>query len=157
MKSTTLFLYVMTIAISFCQCNTPASENIPMGVMPAPEYKDNGKTIDSLKNAFACDSIVYENWGMNIAADKCLTVCLVNSNKVPSGQINNSDSNFVLFKNIASSIQQALAKPEDYKQFSIIFVKKMMVNGEAIQVHTGGIDLPAAALQTPPPSAPTSK
>jgi hypothetical protein len=45
MKSTTLFLYVLTIAISFCQCNTPANENISMGVMPAPDYKDNGKTI----------------------------------------------------------------------------------------------------------------
>ncbi len=157
MKSTTLFLYVLAISFGFCQCNTPAKEKPLIEVMPAPEYKDNGKTIDSLKKAFACDSIVYENWGMNKASDQCLTVCLVNSTKVPTPQINNQDSDLIVFKNIAASIQQALAKPNDYKQFSIIFVKKMVVNGEEIKVHSAGIDLPAAALQAPPPSAATPK
>jgi hypothetical protein len=98
---------------------------------------------------------VYENWGMNKASDKCLTVCLVNSTKVQSVQTNNPDSNFIILKTIAASIQQALAKPNDFKQFSIIFVKKMVINGEEIKVHSAGIDLPAAALQAPPPSPAT--
>lgn len=98
---------------------------------------------------------MYENWGMNKASDKCLTVCLVNSTKVQSVQTNNPDSNFIILKTIAASIQQALAKPNDFKQFSIIFVKKMVINGEEIKVHSAGIDLPAAALQAPPPSPAT--
>ena len=121
--------------------------------MPAPAYKDNGKTIDSLKKAFACDSIVYENWGLNTASDQCLTVCLVNSTNVPL--LNNPDSNLLVFKNIAASIQQALAKPQDYKKYSIIFVNKMMVNGEEVKVHSAGMDLPATALQAPPQSVVT--
>ncbi|MEI7735412.1 MAG: hypothetical protein WCI49_08090 [Ferruginibacter sp.] len=153
MKSTTLLVYVLCITFAFCQCKTPAKEKQLIEAMPAPAYKDNGKTIDSLKKAFACDSIVYENWGLNTASDQCLTVCLVNSTNVPL--LNNPDSNLLVFKNIAASIQQALAKPQDYKQYSIIFVNKMMVNGEEVKVHSAGMDLPATALQAPPQSVVT--
>lgn len=101
-----------------------------------PEFVDNGKTIDSLKKVYDCENIEFNNWEVSKAEDSCLNVCLINSTKISS--ILNLNSDVDLTKEIASAIKKQLVKPAQYNSFYIIFIKKEMVNGEEIKVHTLG-------------------
>jgi len=73
-----------------------------------------------------------------------LTVCLINSSKVPKSS--NPAEDGKQLKGIASSIKNSLANPQKYNSFYIIFVKKENVNGEEIKVHSAGMEIPSSAL-----------
>ncbi|WP_269242087.1 hypothetical protein [Flavobacterium limnophilum] len=108
-----------------------------MATMGQPAFADNGKTIARLKKAYHCESINYENWDNKKETDSCLTVCLTNSTKVPS--MTNPDSRELT--EIAASIKKSLAKPQNYKSYYIIFVKKDKFNGEETKVHSLGQEI----------------
>jgi len=144
MKLTFSLFYLLTLSLCFYSCKSNDTKNKSVLEVIQHEFADNGKTIDSLKNVYNCESINYENWGDKTTTDSCLTVCLINSTKVPSG--NNVDENVNQFKAIALTINKSLAKPQTYKSFYIIFVKKDKVNGQETKVHSAGMEIASAEL-----------
>ncbi|MEN9952394.1 MAG: hypothetical protein RLZZ520_662, partial [Bacteroidota bacterium] len=72
-----------------------------------------GRTIDSLKNVYNCESINYENCDDKKNTDSCLTVCFIKSTNFPSGS--NVDSTADQLKGIASTIKKSLIKSQTYK------------------------------------------
>ena len=130
--------YLLAISFFVCNCSNNETE------ISQPEFLDNGKTIDSLKKVYNCESINYENWGDKKATDSCLTVCLINSSKVPTGST--VDSHVDQLEEIALAIKKALRKPQTYKTFYIIFVKKETINGIETKDHSGGMEIPSNHL-----------
>ncbi len=144
MKLTFRLLYLLTLSLCFYNCTSNDRKSRELAEVNQPKFTDNGKAIDSLKKVYNCESINYENWGDKKTTDSCLTVCLINSTKVPSG--NNVDGNVNQFKAIALTIKQALAKPQAYKSIYIIFVKNDNVNGLESKVHSAGMEIASAEL-----------
>jgi hypothetical protein len=100
-----------------------------------PSFIDNGKTIDSLKLVHGTETVSYDKWDKK-SGDSCLTVCLINSRKVPKGV--EAAKNFI---KIASAIKMVLKSPNTYNSIYIIFVKKETFNGMEIKTHTSGMDV----------------
>jgi hypothetical protein len=143
-KVVTRLFYLIAIALCFFNCSGSETKNKVTAAINQPEFADNGKTIDSLIKEYNCESIDYENWGDKNAIDSCLTVCLINSTKVPTGK--NVDSNATKLKGIAYIIKKALVKPQDYKSFYIIFIKKDNINGLEPKSHTLGMEIRSEEL-----------
>ncbi|MDB5200982.1 MAG: hypothetical protein JWQ27_391 [Ferruginibacter sp.] len=144
MKLTTRLLVLFVASLCIYSCSNNDTNSKGMTETKQPEFADNGKTVDSLKKVYNCENIDYENWGDKKAADSCLTVCLINSSKVPSG--NNADEEANKFTAMALAIKKSLAKPQNYKSFYLIFVKKENVNGQETKVHSPGMEIPNAEL-----------
>jgi hypothetical protein len=110
-----------------------------------PDYKDGGKTVDSLKKVYDCESIDYKNWDNKKVIDSCLTVRLINSTKVPStGNIEESGRQL---KAIATAIKKSLLLPQAYKSFYIIFIKRENTNGMKSEVHSNGMEIRSKELK----------
>lgn len=137
MKLKFCFFFILTISLCLYNCSSTHPKTAALATMGQPEFADNGKTIAHLKKAYHCKSINYENWDNKKETDSCLTVCLINSTKVPS--MDNPDSRELT--EIAASIKKSLAKPQNYKSYYIIFVKKDKFNGEEIKVHSLGQEI----------------
>lgn len=118
----------LTISLFFYNCSNKYTKNKELGKAGQPEFVDKGKTVDSLKKVYNCESIDYENWGNKKETDSCLTVCLINSPIVPSS--NNFDKQDLQLKGLALTIKKSLTKPQIYKSFYIIFMKKGKVFGK---------------------------
>ena len=113
MKFTFRLLIALTTSLCFFNCSTGGTKDKELAEIGQPGFNDNGKTIDSLKKVYSCESIDFHNWDDKKASDSCLTVCLINSNRVPSGS--DVDNNVKELKGVASSIKKSLAKPQNYK------------------------------------------
>jgi hypothetical protein len=144
MKFTYRLLIALITSLCFYNCSSNDTKSKVVAEIGQPELNDNGKTIDSLKEVYNCEGIHYDNWGHKKATDSCLTVCLINSNSVPSAS--NVDSNVNELKGIASSIKKSLAKPQNYKSYYIIFVKKDNVNGMETKTHSAGMEINSTEL-----------
>ncbi|HEY0669885.1 MAG TPA: hypothetical protein VGD22_17010 [Sphingobacteriaceae bacterium] len=126
-------LNILFLVIPLCYCNANNST--------APLFVDGGRTIDSLKLQYLCQDIEFENWEEDDFSDSSLTVCFINSKIDP---LKMKDSiNWTL---IASKIKNAVTKPERYKSYYIIFVKRETVNGLTSSSHTAGSDIPSDDL-----------
>ena len=137
-------IYLLTISICLCKCSDKETISKEFRGVRQPLFNDLGKAIESLKNVYNCESVDFENWEDNNETDSCLTVRLINSTKVPL--LADIDEPVNELETIASSKKKALAKPQAYKSFYIIFIKKEFVNGEEIQVHSAGMEVASAAL-----------
>lgn len=104
-----------------------------------PVFSDNGATIDSLQVHYQCESIEFENWKVNAAADSCLTVEFINSARVPSS--NFKDGSLHPLEEIAASIKASLANPQQNSSYYIVFVKRTMGNGDVVKSHTLGMEI----------------
>ena len=144
MKQTFRLFSLLTISLCIFSCSNSDTKGKEIVASGQPKFVDNGKTIDSLIKTYNCESVEYDNWKDNDATDSCLTVCLINSSKVPKSSDPENDANEL--KGIASSIKNSLAKPQTYNSFYIIFVKKENMNGEIIKVHSAGMEIPSSAL-----------
>lgn len=144
MKQTIQLLFLFSASLLLCSCSDNATKSKEPREITQPEFADNGKTVDSLKKVYNCESINFENWGDKKTTDSCLTVCLVNSTKVPSN--GNVDSTADQLKGVASSINKSLTKPQTYKSFYIIFVKKENVNGLETKTHSAGMEILSSQL-----------
>jgi len=144
MKTIIQLLFLFSASLYFCNCSDNETKSKELTEITQPEFADNGKTVDSLKKVYNCESIGYENWADKKTTDSCLTVCLINSNKVPSGS--NIEGNVDELKGIASSIKKSLAKPQNYRSYYIIFVKKENVNGVEAKSHSAGMEIPSTEL-----------
>lgn len=135
------FILVVTIcSYSFSSKNSTQLNNLHLNntdtTSRPPEFKDDGKTVASLMKAYNCEAIEYENWGDDDATDSSLTICLINSNKVPTGD--QSDSQL---KDIALQIKKAVKHPEMYRSYYIIFVKRENHSGTIFSSHTTGSNI----------------
>ena len=144
MKLTIRLFFLLTVSLCFYNCSNNGTKSKEFIKNRQPDFVDNGKTVDSLIKVYNCESIEYNNWEDNDATDSCLTVCLINSNKVPSGD--NVNGNVNQLKGIALSIKNSLAKPENYNSLYIIFVKKDNVNGLETKNHSAGMKIPTTEL-----------
>lgn len=144
MKPTIQFFFLFSASLYFCSCSANEANSKEPTEITQPEFVDNSKTVDSLKKVYNCESINFENWGDKKTTDSCLTVCLVNSTKVPSN--GNVDSTADQLKGIASSIKKSLTKSQTYKSFYIIFIKKDNVNGLETKTHSAGMEISSSQL-----------
>ena len=144
MKKTIHFLFLFSASLYFYSCSDNGTKSKEPTEITQQEFSDNGKTVDSLKKVYNCESINFENWGGKKTTDSCLTVCLVNSTKVPSG--GNVDSTADQLKGIASSIKKSLTKSQTYKSFYIIFIKKDNENGLETKTHSAGMEISSSQL-----------
>lgn len=140
MKKTIQLLFLFSASLYFCSCSDNGTKSKELKEITQPRFADNGKTVDSLKKVYNCESIDYENWGDKKTTDSCLSVCLINSTKVPSGDYVDQ------LKGIALAIKKSLEKPQTYKSFYIIFVKKEKFNGMEAKSHSAGMEIPSAQL-----------
>ena len=144
MKKTIQIFFHFSASLYLYSCSDNGSKSKQPREITQPEFVDNSKTVDSLKKVYNCESINFENWDDKKTTDSCLTVCLVNSTKVPSG--GNVDSTADQLKGIASSINKSLAKTQTYKSFYIIFIKKENVNGLETKTHSAGMEISSSQL-----------
>ena len=145
MKHTFKVICFLSIAfgLTYCSANKNTEvENKKVSSFVTPEFRDNGKTIDSIVKAYNCESVEYDNWTENDATDSCLTVCLINSTKAPLfGNINDP-----VFTAMATSIKKSLAKPQDYNEYYIVFVKTDTISGTVTKVHSAGMQIRSSEL-----------
>lgn len=139
MKPTILLLILLTASLGIYGCFSNDTVE-----STEPDFADGGKTIDSLKKAYDCESIRYENWSHKKPEDSCLTVCLINSTRVPSGY--KADETVNQLKSIAGSIKKALTKPQLYKSFYIVFLKKEKNIWHELSIHSAGGEIPVTEL-----------
>jgi hypothetical protein len=144
MKKTIQLLFLFSASLYFFSCSANEANSKEPTEITQPEFADNGKTVDSLQKVYNCESINFENWGDKKTTDSCLTVCLVNSTKVPSG--GNVDSTADQLKGIASLIKKSLTKSQNYKSFYIIFIKKDNLNGLETKTHSAGMEISSSQL-----------
>lgn len=130
----TLFLLLF---ITFYGCSGKEQPSIK------PKFSDNGKAIDSIKNAYLAQVIEYENWEADDSKDSTLTVCIVNSKKLPS---KDPDIASQEFKRIASVIRNSLLDNTNYKSYYIIFVKTDTSGLMQVRSHTAGADISVELL-----------
>ena len=133
-----IFLIVISLSLSYCGFNDKTMEANSNGSGMAPLFKDDGKTIDSLKGVYRFKEIEYENWEDDDAVDSSLTVSFINSEKMPAGDL---DANAAEFNGIARSIRNSIAQPAQYKSYYIIFVKKDGSFLTMTKVHSTGMDV----------------
>ena len=105
--------FSFSASLYFYSCSDNETKSKEPTEHSKPEFADNGRIIDSLKNVYNCESINYENWDDKKTTDSCLTVCLISITKVPSGS--NVDSTTDQLKGIASTIKKSLIKSQTYK------------------------------------------
>jgi hypothetical protein len=142
----------LLLLLSFCFCTgiVNAATSLPAGPLTGndtlslpPAFNDGGKTADSLQKAYNCETIEYENWEDDDATDSTLTVCLINSTKVPLHQPDDSVDHLV---NIAALFKKAVKHPERYTGYYIIFVKESKAGIFSTRSHTMGGVIPVSRL-----------
>jgi hypothetical protein len=134
-------LFLLTIVVlTASTLNHVSSQQNNLTSKP-PAFKDGGKTIERLKTVYKCRSIEFENWEEDDASDFTLTVCLINSKKVPTGHGNEKE-----LETIARQIKNAVRYPEKYRSYYIIFVKRETHFGITSSSHTAGADIPGKVL-----------
>jgi hypothetical protein len=102
----------------------------------APQFKDSGRTIDSLKTTYGAETISYDQWEFEHPDPTCLNILLINCKQV----LNRVDATAGFMK-IASVIKHALVDPKIYKSIYIIFVTINKVNGMNVKLHTAGMQV----------------
>lgn len=106
-------IHLVIIFFTFLLVSTPISTLKAQNKSNSPGFTDNGKTIDSLENAYKCETIEYENSANKKFVDSCLTVYLINSSHVLSENDFNKNSHHL--KSIAVAIMRVLTKTQEYK------------------------------------------
>lgn len=134
------FLFFFTAVL----VSTPVTNINAQKKSNSPRFTDNGKTIDSLKAVYSCESIEYENSADKKAVDSCLTVYLINSTHVFSK--NDFSKNTYHLKNIAVAIMHVLTKPDDYKTIYVFLVNKFSHNGREKMIRTAGLEMSTTGL-----------
>lgn len=135
----TLMAFVVTsMSLSYCGFKSKRVEAHSRSPGMLPLFKDDGKTIDSLRHVYSFKEVEYENWEDDDAVDSSLTVCFINSEKLPAEDI---EASVAEFNGIASSIRNAIAEPDEYKSYYIIFVKRDGDYLTTISSHRAGMDV----------------
>lgn len=115
------------------------------GTENVPEYRDNGKTLDSLKKIFGFKNVEYHKWGDDDKSDSCLTLQFINSDHLPKPE--DPDLYALKFDQIAQSIKGSLKHPEKYNSYKIVFVQKEDMLGMPIKIHSGGAKVKSSDLK----------
>ena len=71
---------LLIITLCFYNCSSRYIKNKELTTMVQPDFVDNGKTVDSLKKVYNCESIDFKNWEVVVnekVTDSCLTVRLI--------------------------------------------------------------------------------
>ena len=119
---------ILSVLFSFVSC----SDNS----MP-PTFKDGNNTISGLQSKYKCEGIEFENWEDDDKTDSTLTICLINSSALPSTAV---DQSYLVLKEIATQVKHAVKRPELYKSYYVIFVKKQNSFWMESRAHTMGSD-----------------
>lgn len=142
MKRAIHFFFILFTAVLM---STPVTDINAQKKSNSPRFTDNGKTIDSLKTVYNCESIEYENSADKKAVDSCLTVYLINSTHVFSSESDFSKNPHHL-KNVAVAIMHVLTKPDDYKTIYVFLVNKFSHNGREKMIRTAGLEMSTTGL-----------
>jgi hypothetical protein len=108
-----------------------------------PAFKENGKIIDSLRSVYNFEAVEYENWEDDDATDSSLTICFINSKRLPAKDIPATSREFIA---IASSIRRSLVDTARYRSYYIIFVTSNRNGTVSSRVHTAGMDVLVSEL-----------
>ena len=138
MRYLTKVSFFLAASLCFYSCFFKSSQS--------PSFQDADQTLKKLKNTYQCESIEIEleNWEEDDVAESTLTVCLINSKAVPSGD---ADASYQELVKIASQIKESLKKPKKYKSYYIIFVTRRKTSpGSTFDAHTLGAMIAASEL-----------
>jgi len=138
-----IFVFVTSLTSPVSSQQNNSNQNIPDTSSKPPAFKDGGKAAERLKTVYECEGIEFENWGDHDAADSTLTVCLINSKRVPTGGV---EDIMKRLKAIARQMKSAVKYPANYKSYYIIFVKRETHFGETMRSHTQGADIASKDL-----------
>jgi hypothetical protein len=141
MKNT---IYLTFIFFTVTLVSTPLTNINAQNKSYSTTFNDNGKTIDSLKNAYNCEKIEYKNSADKKNVDSCLTVYLINSTNVFLE--NDFNKNAHHLKNVEVAIMHVLTKPHDYRTINVFFVNKFNLNGSEKTIHTAGLEMSTKGL-----------
>ncbi len=146
MEFTIKSFYFLTLSLCLYNCygNDKKTKDSTTAVVNQPQFLDGGKTVDSLIKVYNCEGIEYDNWEEKKPTDSCLTVCFINSTKVPPAT--DFENSIGSLEKIASVIKRSLKKPQDYKSYYIIFIKKETKNGMIFRTHSNGMKIPSTEL-----------
>ena len=108
-------------------------------------FADNGRTADSLRKAYVCESVTLDKWKETDLTDSIFSFCLINAKKLPTSDVN---LNYDVLGGIARSIKRSINLPNRYNSFQIVFVKsgKMFWFGGQTQIHSPGGIVPGIDL-----------
>lgn len=109
-----------------------------------PSFTDNGKTLDSLKKVYKCETIEYKNSADTKIVDSCLTVYLINSTKILSDKDFNKNAHQL--KSVAVAVMHVLTQPQDYTTIYVFFVNRFSQNGSEKTIHTAGLEMSTKGL-----------
>jgi hypothetical protein len=129
---------VLALSLGFCTSDNKAKGKETNTSALAPQFRDDGRTIDSLQSVYYFEGVEYENWEDDDASDSSLTVSFINSRKLPSKDI---DAGVHEFKAIASSIHRSIVDTNKYKSYYIIFVERDTIGNVVGRTHTAGMDV----------------
>jgi hypothetical protein len=130
-----LVVSVMTICFSGCFHDT---SSVP------PKFNDGGKALEKLKITYQCESIEFENWEDDDAADSALTICLINSKMLSC--VKSDQEKYEHLVAVAAQIKGSLKYPEKYKSYDVVFVKRERFSLSGSSVNSVSGDIPAEIL-----------
>jgi hypothetical protein len=142
-KIVTAFL-AATLSLSFSDCTSSsmAHSGASTASSLSPQFRDNGRTMDSLKGVYQFEKVEYENWEEDDGTDSTLTVLFINSEKPPArGAEGDVDVFAGDFKKVASSIHRVLLHPNRYRSYYIIFVKREKLGATLRDSHRAGLNV----------------
>lgn len=94
-----------------------------------PTFIDNGKILDSLKNAFKCDTIEVKSRNEKYPIKNYIIVTIINSKNLPPYLDDKSTTNS-LIKNTAKSIINKLKNANEYQEIEIAFISRTIEKGK---------------------------
>jgi hypothetical protein len=117
MKNIKKLLSILALCVFVNACSSAGQKTKPDIFK---EFADNGRTADSLRKAFQCESITLDKWESSEVTDSTFSFCLINAKTVPTMEMAIEND---MLKEIAKSLKKAVKNPTKYNSYQIVFVK----------------------------------
>ena len=133
MKVASINLSLICLIMLYACCSSPEKDKLDL-------FKDNGRSIDSLKTKYQAQKIKFDRWEATGVTDSTFSICLVNAKILPDLE---TESSLNEFKSIARTVKYALEDSTKYNSYQIVFVETHEGFGES---HRSGTTLQSKGL-----------
>ncbi|WP_026898728.1 hypothetical protein [Daejeonella oryzae] len=107
-----------------------------------PDFKQD-LFIKNFIGTYKCERVEFENWEDDDATDSSLTICLINS-KLADPKFNSIEK--LPARQIASQVKKALVNPENYKSYTVHYIKRTGVSVFRGNVNTYQVEFQSTHL-----------
>jgi hypothetical protein len=126
------FTAYLIITILFSNCKSNENKKAPETIseklsryFDAPDFTDEGQTIDTLKARYNFEGVEFENWEQDDKSDSMLTVCFINGRNLP---LHSTDSMQTILQQFAKSIKNVLQKPSAFPTLYMVLIERKKEN-----------------------------